>query len=298
MSPALIDAQSSSSSEHLPINGQTQHTNSGEREGPAMFSLTGKTVLVTGGARGLGVTLATAVIQAGGHVACVDILPQPSDEEWTVLQKLTKKSSTNASYYQCDITSETELQGVMEKVQEEATNNGSTFYGVVACAGIQQKIPAIDYPAADFERILRVNTLGTFLTVKHAAKQMIKNGVQGSIVMIASMSGDIANRGLTCTAYNSSKAAVQQMCRSLSVEWGRYGIRVNTLSPGYIRTAMTDALLEDEPHLKDLWMGGALLGRLGVPEDFKAPTLFLLSPGNTFMTGADLRVDGGHCASA
>ena len=88
------------------------------------------------------------------------------------------------------------------------------------------------------------------------------------------------------------------MCRSLAQEWGHYGIRVNTLSPGYIRTAMTDALLEAEPELEEKWMAGALLGRLGVPEDFKAPTVYLLSSGSCFMTGADLRVDGGHCASA
>ena len=97
---------------------------------------------------------------------------------------------------------------------------------------------------------------------------------------------------------NSSKAAVQQLCRSVAQEWGQYGIRVNTLSPGYIRTAMTDALLATNPDLEKIWMAGALLGRLGAPEDFKAPAVFLLSQGSSFMTGADLRVDGGHCASA
>lgn len=106
------------------------------------------------------------------------------------------------------------------------------------------------------------------------------------------------------------------MCRSVAQEWGQYGIRVNTLSPGvsasitlilyftdgnlcqYIRTAMTDELLAAEPELEKMWMGGALLGRLGAPEDFKAPAVFLLADGSSFMTGADLRVDGGHCASA
>jgi NAD(P)-dependent dehydrogenase (short-subunit alcohol dehydrogenase family) len=88
------------------------------------------------------------------------------------------------------------------------------------------------------------------------------------------------------------------MTRSLAVEWGTYGIRVNSLSPGYIRTAMTDGLLAEQPDLEKLWMAGALLGRLGAPEDFKAPAVFLLADGSSFMTGADLRVDGGHCASA
>ena len=82
------------------------------------------------------------------------------------------------------------------------------------------------------------------------------------------------------------------------MEWGRYGIRVNSLSPGYIRTAMTDQLLAEKPEIKDVWMAGALLGRLGSVEDFKAPAVYLLADGASFMTGADLRVDGGHCASA
>lgn len=88
------------------------------------------------------------------------------------------------------------------------------------------------------------------------------------------------------------------MCRSLAVEFGTYGIRVNSLSPGYIRTLMTDQLLAEKPEIEKLWMMGALLGRLGAPEDFKAPAVFLLADGSSFMTGADLRVDGGHCASA
>lgn len=88
------------------------------------------------------------------------------------------------------------------------------------------------------------------------------------------------------------------MTRSLSVEWGQYGIRVNSLSPGYIRTAMTDQLLAEKPELEKLWMAGALLGRLGDVKDFRAPTLYMLADGSSFMTGADLRVDGGHCASA
>ena len=84
----------------------------------------------------------------------------------------------------------------------------------------------------------------------------------------------------------------------MAQEIGQHGIRINTLSPGYIRTAMTDALLDIDPALKETWMRGALLGRLGAPEDFKAPAVFLLASGSSFMTGSDLRVDGGHCASA
>ncbi|KAK4123500.1 short chain dehydrogenase [Parathielavia appendiculata] len=276
-------------SQQTPAN--TSHT--------ALFSLTKKTVAITGGGRGLGITLAGAVLEAGGHVACLDILPEPAAAEWAALQKTAKASGLGLSYHRADVTDEAALAGVFDEIDAESAALGAPFYGCIACAGIQQKVTALEYPQADFERIQRVNVTGAFLTAKHAARVLVKNGVRGSIVLIASMSGQVANRGLTCTAYNTSKAAVQQMCRSLAQEWGHpYGIRVNTLSPGYIRTAMTDDLLATAPELEKIWMAGALLNRLGAPEDFKAPAIFLLSPGSSFMTGADLRVDGGHCASA
>ncbi|PKS06196.1 hypothetical protein jhhlp_007513 [Lomentospora prolificans] len=264
----------------------------------SLFGLPNRTIVVTGGGRGLGLTLATASVEAGAHVACLDILPEPAVDEWAALQSAAKVAGVTAAYYRCDVTSEAEVEALFKTIAEGASAKGAEVAGTIACAGIQQKTPAVDYPAADFERMLRVNTTGVFITAKYAARTMIERGIKGSIILIASMSGQIANRGLTCTAYNTSKAAVQQMCRSLAQEWGQFGIRINTLSPGYIRTAMTDALLAADPALDQIWMAGAILGRLGVPDDFKAPAVFLLADGSSFMTGADLRVDGGHCASA
>ncbi|RMJ22078.1 hypothetical protein PHISP_07054 [Aspergillus sp. HF37] len=158
--------------------------------------------------------------------------------------------------------------------------------------------PALEYPVEMFEKMMNVNVIGTFIPAKLCARIFKEQKISGSIVMIASMSGQIANRGLTCSAYNSSKAAVHQLCRSVAQEWGQYGIRVNTLSAGYVRTAMSNTLLRQKPSVEETWMRGALLGRLGTPEDFKAPVVYLLADGSAFMTGADLRVDGGHCASA
>lgn len=261
-----------------------------------------------------GLELAHAVLEAGGCVACVDILSEPSLDDWTRLQARAKQFGLSATYNQCDITNETELERTYAKVVEQANSQGKPLNGVIGCAGIQQSLDAINYPAEDINRIMNVNVTGTFLTAKYAAREFIRQGCKGSIVLIASMSGQIANRvstgsiehatgkadiaqGLHCSAYNSSKAAVHQMARSLAQEWGQHGIRVNTLSPGYIRTAMTDKLLAEKPEVEETWMKGALLNRLGAPEDFKAPAVFLLAPGSSFMTGADLRVDGGHCAS-
>ncbi|KAJ5701690.1 hypothetical protein N7488_009238 [Penicillium malachiteum] len=263
-----------------------------------LFSLSGRTVVITGGGRGLGMTLTTAVLEAGGDVACLDLLDEPSPEEWIAVQKLAKSKGLQATYTRCDITDEEATKGLLEKIAEESKARNMPLRGLITCAGIQQMVPALEYPVDGYRKMLDVNVLGTFIPAKHFSRILVEQKTPGSIVMIASMSGQIANRGLTCTAYNSSKAAVHQMCRSVAQEWGQYNIRVNTLSAGYIRTAMTDALLKEKPEVEETWMRGALLGRLGAPEDFKGPTIYMLTDASAWMTGADLRVDGGHCASA
>lgn len=161
----------------------------------ALFSLRDKTIAITGGGRGLGITLAAAVLEAGGHVACLDILDTPAADEWAALQQTAKTAGgLQLSYRRVDITDEDSLAQVLDEVAVAGEAAGAPFYGAIACAGIQQQIPAVDYPKGDFDRIMHVNVTGTFLTAKHSARILIKNGVRGSIVMIASMSGDIANR--------------------------------------------------------------------------------------------------------
>ncbi|KAK5036445.1 hypothetical protein LTS07_002172 [Exophiala sideris] len=286
------------------VPDHTLPPNNGQQRRPSrkpfkdLFSLEERTIVVTGAGRGLGINLASAVLDAGGDVVCLDVLPKPSEEEWAGISKVGEETGRTATYHQCDITREEDVEATLTNVASQAERRNKPIRGLINCAGIQQMVDAIDYPTDGFRRILDVNVIGSFLVAKHAARIMRDAKNSGSIVFIASMSGQIANRGIHCSAYNTSKAAVQQMSRSLSVEWGRYGIRVNSLSPGYIRTAMTDRLLEEKPEIEKLWMAGALLGRLGSVEDFKAPAVYLLADGASFMTGADLRVDGGHCASA
>ncbi|KAM0698846.1 hypothetical protein Q7P36_000890 [Cladosporium allicinum] len=279
--------------DEIPESAQTAARVPGDQ----LFSLKDQTILITGAGRGLGIELALGVVENGGHVAALDILDTPS-EEWAHLQKTAKQKNVTVTYRKADITDEEDFKAAVAEISSRGRELGAPLHGAIACAGIQQKIPTLEYPVADFERMLRVNTVGSFITAKAVANDMVANKIQGSIVLVASMSGSIANRGLACSAYNTSKAAVHQLCRSMAQEIGQHGIRINTLSPGYIRTAMTDALLAAEPEVEKTWMAGALLGRLGAPEDFKAPAVFLLSRGSSFMTGTDLRVDGGHTAAA
>ncbi|KAJ5759066.1 hypothetical protein N7520_006222 [Penicillium odoratum] len=252
-----------------------------------LFSLAGRTVAITGGGRGLGMTLTTAVLEVGGDVACLDLLPEPSAQEWIVVQKLAKAKGLQATYNKCDITDEEATKGLLGKIAADGTARNMPLRGLITCAGVQQMVPALDYPIDGYRKMLDVNVLGTFIPAKHFSRILVEEKAPSSIVMIASMSGQIANR-----------AAVHQMCRSVAQEWGQHNIRVNTLSARYIRTAMTDALLKEKPEVEETWMRGALLGRLGAPEDFKGPTIYMLTDASAWMTGADLRVDGGHCASA
>jgi len=166
----------------------------------------------------------------------------------------------------------------------------------IACAGILAGAECLDYPAEDFKKIIDVNVNGVLYTAQAAGRQMVRLGTPGSIILIASMSGSITNQGQHWVAYNTSKSAVIQMARSLAVELGPHKIRVNSISPGYILTKMTEAFLKPQPELQAKWASHNPLGRLGNPEELRGVTLWLAGDTSTFCTGSDIIVDGGHRA--
>ncbi|EIN13081.1 oxidoreductase [Punctularia strigosozonata HHB-11173 SS5] len=258
-----------------------------------LFSLSGRTAVVTGGARGLGMTLATALLEAGAHVYLLDVLPAPSEPEYKALSAKAQEAGLSVGYYKVDVTKIEQVDDVIQTIAKEAP---AKIRPVIAAAGILQECEAIDYKQEDFRRIMDVNVLGVFNTAQAAAKIMLAHGEGGSITAIASMSGTIANRDLPAVAYNSSKSAVLQLCRSLSAEWAPKGIRVNSLSPGYIMTAMTAALLEVKPQQKVQWEDGSPQHRISEPWEYKGPAVFLASDASSFFTGMDLRADGGYCS--
>lgn len=159
-----------------------------------LFSLEGRTVVVTGGGRGLGITLALAVLEAGGDVVCLDILPEPSASEWAAIRKLTKPSGLHATYHHCDVTNEEMVASILSQTADEAQARGKPIRGLIHSAGIQQMKDAIDYPIDGLRKMLDVNVTGSFIMAKQCARIMKQAGLQGSLVLIASMSGQIANR--------------------------------------------------------------------------------------------------------
>lgn len=256
------------------------------------FSLQDKVIIVTGAGRGLGLVQAEALLEAGAIVHALDILTSPS-ASFDVVKQRAKDLGSSLDYHHVDVRNAEDVHAIVESIAKQH----GRLDGLIAAAGIQQETPALEYTAEDINRMLSVNVTGCFLTAQAVAKQMLEFGTQkGSIVLIGSMSGTVANRGLICPAYNASKAAVVQLARNLASEWGQYGIRVNTISPGYIVTAMTAALFEKYPERRESWANDNMLGRLSRPEEYRGAAVFLLSDASSFMTGSDLRIDGGHCA--
>ncbi|KAK2017236.1 short-chain dehydrogenase [Colletotrichum eremochloae] len=256
------------------------------------FSLQGKVIVVSGGARGLGLTQAEALLEAGAIVHAIDRLAQPDPDFEKVALRANTELGTSLTYHQVDVRDVPALNEIVEGI----ANKHGRLDGLIAAAGIQQETPALEYKAEDVDKMMGVNVTGAFMTAQAVARQMVRLNSTGSIVLIASMSGTVANRGLICPAYNASKAAVLQLARNLAAEWGAHGIRVNTISPGYIVTAMVEALFETYPERKTEWPKHNMLGRLSLPEEYRGAAVFLLSDASSFMTGSDLRIDGGHCA--
>ncbi|KAL9008226.1 MAG: hypothetical protein Q9180_009522, partial [Flavoplaca navasiana] len=180
------------------------------------FNLTDRVILVSGGARGLGLTQAEALLEAGATVYALDRLHEPSSDFYRVQKRAAEELGNTLYYRQIDVRDVENLNKIIADIGE----THGRLDGLIAAAGIQQETTALEYTAKDANMMFEINITGVFMTAQAAAKQMIKYDNGGSIAMIASMSAHIANRGLICPAYNASKAGVLQLARNLASEWG------------------------------------------------------------------------------
>ena len=225
-------------------------------------------------------------------VHCLDRLERPHDEFVQVQKDTPSELGGEMHYHSIDVSNTEDLRHLVSDV----ANSRRRLDGLIAAAGIQQVTSAIDYEPQDVQKMMDVNFTGVFMTAQAAARQMVKHQCKGSIILISSMSAYNANKGLRTCVYNSSKAAVAQLARNLAMEWGQYNIRVNALCPGNILTPMVKKNFEDEPHLKELWERGNMLGRISNPEEFRGACIYLLSDASSFVTASSLVVDGGYTA--
>ena len=184
----------------------------------------------------------------------------------------------------------------VESCIQEIIGQHNKIDHLVTSAGFTENFSAETYPYDRIKKLWGVNVDGTYLFATSVARHLMERGgsiTHGSIVMIGSMSGAIVNVPQPQAPYNAAKAAVRHLAASLAVEWAHAHIRVNCISPGYMLTALTRKILDDNPELMKKWTSLIPVGKMGSPEDLQGAVIYLLSDASRYVTGADLRVDGG-----
>jgi NAD(P)-dependent dehydrogenase (short-subunit alcohol dehydrogenase family) len=247
-----------------------------------LFDITGKKALVTGAGRGIGKVLALTLAEAGCDVALFGLHRQNLEE----VAMLVQESFVSSLVLEGDVSQKSDVIKAFSRVSED-------FGRLDICvnnAGISKQTPVEDMPEDDWDSIMDTNMKGVYLCSQEAVRLMIPQKI-GSIINIGSISAQIVNVPQKQAVYNTSKAGVVMLTKSMALEWAPYGIRVNSISPGYMKTEMT---LETMTPLFSEWESLTPIGRLGIPEDLRGAIIFLASEASSYMIGHDLVVDGGY----
>ena len=247
--------------------------------------LGGRRAIVTGAASGIGLGIAQRFLAEGALVTFVDV---DGAQLRAALEGLPAERRPSAHSVTADVSVKTD---VMRAVHVAAESMGGVD-ALVNNAGINVRGDAIDFAEEAWERVLDVNLKGTFLMSQAAARVMRESGRGGAIVNLSSTSAEAVRNGHV--AYASSKGGIRQLTKVLAVEWGEYGIRVNAVAPGGIRTPRIQRIVDVEGERR--FTSKMALGRMGLPADVAAAAVFLVSDEADFVTGATLLTEGGVLA--
>jgi len=247
------------------------------------FRLNGKVAVVTGASSGIGRRVATAYAQAGARVV---LAARDAEKLATVVDEIRHDTGAAVMGVSCDVTMPESVSTLVDTV--------CAAWGGIDIAVCNAGIVTLDglecLSLADFEAVQKTNVTGVFLTAQACARAMIRRGQGGSIIVTASISGHVVNTPQKIGHYCASKAAVIQLAKAMAVEFASAGIRVNSVSPGYMLTELVEPLTEYHA----AWTPRIPMGRLGRPEELAGLYVYLASDASGYMTGSDLVIDGGY----
>lgn len=246
------------------------------------FSLNGKSALITGASRGIGKAIAEALAEAGAEVTI-------TSRNMNALQETLRKIAwLGGKGYAIDgdLLKEEDINRIVNFALEKM----GKIDILVNAAGAIHREKAENYSLEKWDEIVNLNLRSVFIITQLVARSMIERKIQGSIINIASLMSFAA--GINICAYAASKGGLAQLTKELANEWGKYGIRVNAIAPGYIETELTEALRKD-PERNERILSRIALGRWGKPEDLKGIAIFLASEASSYATGSIFLIDGG-----
>ncbi|KAL2859599.1 hypothetical protein BJX68DRAFT_226557 [Aspergillus pseudodeflectus] len=257
---------------------------------PSLFSLAGKTALVTGGTRGIGAAMAIALAEAGADI----ILVQRDNSNTTTADYITANLNRKATIHVAELSDRASVKAIIPTL----TSQGHHPTILLNCAGIQRRHPSEKFPDEDWDEVINVNLTSVFTLCREFGAYLLSLDAdrftpgqkKGSIINVASLLS--YQGGITVPAYAASKGGIAQLTKALSNEWVSKGINVNAIAPGYIDTDMNVALINDSNRNAGI-MARIPAGRWGKPEDFKGPVVFLASEASSYVSGELVTVDGG-----
>ncbi|AXF55348.1 SDR family oxidoreductase [Salicibibacter kimchii] len=253
-----------------------------------LFSLEGKTAIVTGGGRGLGAQIADVFGEAGANVVVCSRKPEACEEKSEEL----KKRGVDSLAFKCDVANHDDVKNVVETT----VDHFGSIDILVNNSGATWAAPVVDMPTESWDKVMNVNINGTFYMSLEVGKIMLKQN-KGKIINISSTSGFGGTDPsiMDTIGYNTSKGAVMTFTKDLAVKWGPNNINVNAIAPGFFPTKMSRGLLDKGG---DAILERTPLKRYGNDGDLKGAALFLASPASDFVSGEILTVDGGAHAYA
>jgi len=250
-----------------------------------LFGLRGRIALVTGSSRGIGRALAAGLAQAGAHVVVNGRSADAVDA--VAAQIVVDGGKANRAIF--DVTDGAQVRAGVARIEAEV----GPIDILVNNAGVQRRMPLEDFPEDDWRGLMAANLDSVFLVGQAVARAMIPRG-RGRIINICSVQSELARPNIA--PYTASKGAVKMLTKAMATDWGKHGIRVNGLGPGYFRTPLNKALVEDEKF--SAWLTARTpLGRWGEVEELVGAAVFLASDASSFVNGHILYVDGGITAS-